>query len=96
MCVRARADGFVCTGEGRFVAHGGSPAFIGKSLSSVVAQTNNHLTDASALLERFTTAARLGGGFVEYPWRNSPDAPLLTKGGMSAHRTLDQCQSLAR
>lgn len=81
MSVRARAaDGFVCTGEGLFIAHGGSPAFIGQTLSSVVAQTNNHLTDAAALLERFTTAARLGGGFVEYPWRNSPDAPLLVKG----------------
>ena len=72
--------GFVCTGEGRFVAHGGSPAFVGSTLSEVVARTSNHLTDAAALLERFTTAARLGGGFVEYKWRNAPDAPLLVKG----------------
>ena len=72
--------GFVCTGEGQFVAHGGSPEFIDKTLADVVAQTANHLTDAGALLERFTTAARLGGGFVEYSWRNHAEAPLLAKG----------------
>ena len=72
--------GFVCTGEGKFVAHGGASSFVGSSLAKVVAETNNHLIDAGDLLHRFTTAARLGGGFVEYPWRNSPDAPLLTKG----------------
>ena len=72
--------GFVCNGEGRFVAHGGSAEFIGATLAEVVERTNNHLTDPAALLARFATAARLGGGYVDYPWRNAPEAPLLTKG----------------
>lgn len=72
--------GFVCTGEGKFIAHGGSADFIGQTLGDVVSATGNHLTDAGVLLERFTTAARLGGGFVEYSWRNHVDAPLLVKG----------------
>ena len=55
--------GFVCTGDGKFIAHGGSPSFIGKTLAEVVAQTGNP-TDATLLLERFTTAARLGGRTV--------------------------------
>ena len=75
------ADGFVCSGDGTFAAHGGSKSFIGSSLHDVVARTNNHsLGDPSALLDRFTTAARLGGGWVEYTWRNAPEEPLLTKG----------------
>ena len=45
--------GFVCTGEGKFIAHGGSPAFIDMTLDEVVATTNNHLTDAGALNSLF-------------------------------------------
>ena len=65
--------GFVCNGEGQFIAHGGSASFIGATLADVVERTNNHLTDPAALLARFATAARLGGGYVEYPWRNTPE-----------------------
>ena len=65
--------GFVCNGEGRFIAHGGSASFIGATLAEVVERTNNHLTDPAALLSRFNTAAKLGGGYVEYPWRNTPE-----------------------
>ena len=73
--------GFVCSGDGTFAAHGGSKSFIGSSLHDVVARTNNHsLGDPASLLDRFTTAARLGGGWVEYLWRNAPEEPLLTKG----------------
>ena len=71
--------GFVCNGKGRFLAHGGSAAFIGATLAEVV-ERNGAFTDAAALLERFATASRLGGGYVDYPWRNAPEAPLLTKG----------------
>ena len=35
---------------------------------------------------RLTRAARLGGGFVEYPWRNFHDAPLLAKGAQARGR----------
>eukprot|EP00966_Prymnesium_polylepis_P017641 406285-Prymnesium_polylepis.1 len=32
------------------------------------------------MFDMFRSAGGLGGGWVEYPWRNRPDAPLLTKG----------------
>ena len=54
----------VCNGDGSIVAHGGSPLWAGLTLADVVAQTNNHMLDAAALLDRFTTAARLGGGWA--------------------------------
>jgi len=72
--------GFVCTAEGLLLAHGCSPAFVGRTLAEVIEVTANTQIDMKTLLRRFHAAARLGGGWVRYPWRNSASSPLRTKG----------------
>ena len=70
--------GFATDLDGRIMAHGASPSFVGLTLAEVCAQTDN--SDSGPLLQKFRAAVQLGGGWVEYPWRNRPDAPLLSKG----------------
>ena len=72
--------GFVCTADGLLLAHGASPAFVGRTLAEVLEATANTSIDQPTLLKRFHAAARLGGGWVTYPWRLSKNAPLRTKG----------------
>ena len=72
--------GFVCDTKGVLLAHGASAAFVGKSLAQIIAQTGNDQIDSDDLLRRFVAAARLGGGWVTYPWRNDAAAPLRQKG----------------
>lgn len=73
--------GFVCDpGEGRMLAHGASPRFVGMSLAEIIADTGNDQLDADRLLARFRAAARLGGGWVTYPWRNGKADPMRQKG----------------
>ena len=72
--------GFVCTADGLLLAHGASPAFVGRTLAEVLEATANTSIDQPTLLKRFHAAARLGGGWVTYPWRLSRNAPLRTKG----------------
>ena len=72
--------GFVCTAKGgKYLAHA-SPAFVGRTLEEVVASTGNDQIDAAALLRKFRAAARLGGGWVTYPWRNNSSATLRQRG----------------
>ena len=56
--------GFVCDNDGRLLAHGASPRFVGKTLAQVIASTENHQLDSASLLRHFRAAARLGGGWV--------------------------------
>lgn len=72
--------GFVCDSSGRLLAHGASAKFVGRTLAQVIAATGNDQIDSENLLHRFKAAARLGGGWVTYPWRNDVSAPLRQKG----------------
>jgi len=72
--------GFIFDGDGVCVAHGASRSFVGMTLSQIISVTANDQLDGRELLARFIGAARLGGGWVGYPWRNAPDEPLRSKG----------------
>ena len=64
------------------VAHGTSPDFVGLTLSEVLARTRNSAIAGEDLHAKFVQAAYSsdGGGWVEYSWRRSADAPLKSKG----------------
>lgn len=78
--VDAGLYGFICTSEGMLLAHGASTSFVGSTLADVIEKTANTQIDATTLLRRFHAAARLGGGWVTYPWRNDRGQPMRTKG----------------
>jgi hypothetical protein len=48
--------------------------------AQVIAWTGNEQLDSAELLVRFHAAARLGGGWVTYQWRNDRTAPLRMRG----------------
>jgi len=72
--------GFIFDAEGLCIAHGASRSFVGRTLAQIVEHTHNSQIDSDELFSRFTKAAQLGGGWVSYPWRNSPSEPLRIKG----------------
>jgi len=71
--------GFVCTREGRVLAHG-IDAFIGKTLQEVLNITENHEIAQEGLLEKFEAASEQGGAWTCYPWRNDKTDSLRKKG----------------
>ena len=72
--------GFVVTGEGRVVAHGGSPEFVGLTLSEVLQRAHNTRIDGDQLGELIERAGAAGGGWISYPWRNRESDVLAQKG----------------
>ena len=72
--------GFVVTGEGRVVAHGGSPEFVGLTLSEVLQRAHNTRIDGDQLSELIERAGAAGGGWISYPWRNRESDVLAQKG----------------
>uniref|UniRef100_A0A7S4EY36 PAS domain-containing protein n=2 Tax=Chrysotila carterae TaxID=13221 RepID=A0A7S4EY36_CHRCT len=72
--------GCVLDAHGRYLAHGGSEAFVGRTIAEVVATQTNGAVDPKCMLNRFIDAAEAGGGWVSYTWRNAPTAPLHIKG----------------
>jgi hypothetical protein len=52
------------------VAHGANSSYVGMNLAGVLNELGIK-SNAAQLHEKFTTAAKQGGGWVSYPWRNS-------------------------
>uniref|UniRef100_A0A7S2CHE5 Uncharacterized protein n=1 Tax=Haptolina brevifila TaxID=156173 RepID=A0A7S2CHE5_9EUKA len=91
--------GFICTTDGTLLAHGASSAFVGSTLADVIESTDNTQIDSTSLLQRFDGAARLGGGWVTYPWRNSASSPMRQKGCFITrleHRVAKTAEQTAR
>ena len=72
--------GFVVTGAGRLVAHGGSRDLVGRTLEDAVRLSNNRRVDGAELARRIVAAGERGGGWISYPWRNARSEPLAQKG----------------
>ena len=68
--------GIVFDTQGRFIANGGSPAFVGRTLTDVLAAAD---VGELRLLQRFLAVARRGGGWVTYSYRAAAGQPLRAK-----------------
>ena len=64
--------------NGTSVAHGAASRFIGRTLWDIIggSATLSALVDGRELHERFVAAARNGGGWVAYSWKNNAAEPM--------------------
>jgi hypothetical protein len=60
--------------KGECVAHGAKSAFVGKNLTEILAFVGNKAVDGEELHDKFVAAALNGGGWVDYAWKNNPEA----------------------
>ena len=67
--------------NGTSVAHGAASRFIGRTLWDIIggSATLSALVDGRELHERFVAAARNGGGWVAYSWKNNAAEPMYQK-----------------
>lgn len=65
--------------DGKCVAHGGNPTFVGKSLSGILSSVGNTFVDGVALHMQFVAAANEDGGWVAYPWKNTNAEGIYSK-----------------
>jgi signal transduction histidine kinase len=64
---------------GNCMANGVSPDMVGKSLAEIFQDMGIGFSLAEELHERFTQAAENGGGWVQYMWREEPEADISDK-----------------
>lgn len=64
---------------GRCMAHGANPDLVGKSLEEIYEEMGIGFSLTDDLQERFVEAAANGGDWVQYMWRDDPEADISNK-----------------